>query len=144
MEKIVKAKMNHLQEITLLNKQFHLDIPHFKWDSEKWISSEIKKRNYYILIDNENVLGAMNIEKSEKEYSISTIAIKKDMHGKNLGRKLIDFAKESAIKENVRLLTVDSFVDYNLEGFYTKCGFIKRKELGNYKGHSYFRFFMKL
>ena len=63
---------------------------------------------------------------------------------KTLVKKLIEFAKESAIKENVHLLTVDSFVDYNLEGFYTKCGFTKRNKLGNYKGHPYFRFSMKL
>jgi GNAT superfamily N-acetyltransferase len=89
-------------------------------------------------------LGAINLEKDKEEYSISTIAIKEDMHGKNLGKKLIDFAKEKAIKENVNLLTVDSFVEYNLERFYTKCGFTKKDRLGNYKGHPYLRFFMKL
>ncbi len=144
MYKITKARKEDAEEIALLNKQFHLNIPDFRWDSEKWISSEIEKGNYYILLENTQILGAMNLEKYKKEYVVSTIAIKEDQHGKNLGRKLIDFAKENAIKENIHLLTVDSFVDYNLEGFYTKCGFIKRKELGNYKGHPYFRFFMKL
>jgi N-acetylglutamate synthase-like GNAT family acetyltransferase len=144
MDKIVKAKIEHTKDITLLNKQFNLDIPEFYWNSEKWISSEIEKGNYYVLLEDTQILGAMNLEKYKKEYVVSTIAIKENMQGKNLGRKLIKFAKETAIKENVHLLTVDSFVNYNLEGFYTKCGFTKRNKLGNYKDYPYFRFFMKL
>lgn len=144
MYKITKARKEDAEEIALLNKQFHLDIPNFYWDSEKWISSEIEKGNFYILLENTQILGAIDIEKDKKEYSISTIAVKENMHDKNLGKKLIEFARKKAIKEKIYLLTVDSFVDYNLENFYTKCGFTKNNKLGNYKGHKYFKFFMKL
>lgn len=144
MDKIIKAKEENLDDIALLNKQFKLNIPDFYWDSEKWISSEIKKGNYYILVDNGEILGAINLRKYKKEHHISTIAVKKDMHRKNLGKKLIEFAKESTIKEKVHLLTVNSFVDYNLEGFYTKCGFYKESELGEYERHLYSKFFMRI
>ena len=66
------------------------------------------------------------------------------MHGKKLGKKLIDFAKEISLKNNIPLLTVGSFVEYKLENFYTKCGFTKEKELGSYNGHPYYKFFMNL
>jgi N-acetylglutamate synthase-like GNAT family acetyltransferase len=144
MHKITKARKEDTKEIALINKQFHLEIPNFYWNSEKWVSSEIKKGNYYILVEESSILGAIALEKNKKEYEISTIAIKKEMHGKSLGKKLIDFAKEIAIKDKIPLLTVGSFVDYKLEEFYTKCGFTKENKLGNYKGHSYFKFFMKL
>ncbi len=144
MYKIIKAKIDNVKDIVLLNKQFHLNIPNFYWDTKKWISSEIKKGNYYVLIKDSSILGAMDIEKKKREYHISTIAVKKEMHGKNLGRRLIDFAKKIAIKGKVPLLTICSFVDYNLEGFYTKCGFTKRDKLGDYEGHPYFKFFMRL
>lgn len=144
MNKIIKAKEENVEEIVLLNKQFHLDIPNFYWDSKKWISSEIKKGNYYILVNNGLTLGAINIKKNKKEYHISTIAIKKNMQRNNLGKKLIDFAKENAINTKVSLLTVGSFIDYNLESFYTKCGFNKKDKLNKYEGHNYFEFFMKL
>ncbi len=144
MKKIIKAKMKDLQEIILLNKQFNLAIPNFYWDSEKWISSEIKKGNYYILIDEDSTLGAINIKKYKKEHHILTIAINKEVHGKSLGKKLIEFAKENAINTKAELLTVGSFIDYNLDTFYTKCGFKKRDKLGEYEGHKYFEFFMKL
>ena len=144
MEKIVKAKIKDLQEITRLNKQFSLDIPDFCWDNEKWISPEIRKGNYYVLVEDNLTLGAMNIKKYKKEHHILTIAIDKEMHGKSLGRKLIEFAKENAIKAKVEKLTVNSFVDYNLDAFYTKCGFNKESELGKYGGYPYFKFFMQL
>lgn len=144
MYKITKARKEDAEEIALLNKQFHLDIPNFYWNSKKWVYSEIEKGNFYTLIDNKSILGAIDIEKDKEEYSISTIAVKEDMHGKNLGKRLIEFAKKKAIKEKIPLLTVESFVDYNLEGFYTKCGFTKNDKLGKYKGHNYFKFFMKL
>jgi len=89
-------------------------------------------------------LGAINIKKYKKEHHILTIAINKEVHGKSLGKKLIEFAKENAINTKAELLTVGSFIDYNLDTFYTKCGFKKRDKLGEYEGHKYFEFFMKL
>ena len=87
MHQITKARKGNEKEIALLNKQFNLDIPSFYWNSEEWISSEIEKGNYYVLMENTQILGAMNLEKYKKEYVVSTIAIKEDMHGKNLGEK---------------------------------------------------------
>ena len=144
MYKIIKAKTANVDAIVLLNKQFHLDIPNFKWVTKRWINLQVKKRKYYILVDKNSILGAMHIEKNEKEYHITTIAIKREMQGKELGEKMIDFAKEISIKNRIHLLTVGSFVDYKLDKFYTKCGFTKKDKLGTYKGHSYFKFFMKL
>lgn len=144
MLRILKAKEENLKDITILNRQFHIGLPNFYWDDESWIIKEIEKGNYFVLTENNVLIGALGIEKSEKEYSISTIAVKKDMHGKKLGKKLIDYAKGLAIKNNIPLLTVESFCEYKLEGFYTKCGFTLEKKLGKYKSHNYYKFYMKL
>jgi N-acetylglutamate synthase-like GNAT family acetyltransferase len=141
--KIIKAKIEDVNNIRSLNQQFHLNINNFKWDTKRWIISQVKKGNYYILKQGNLVLGAINIEKNKNEYIISTLAIKEDMHKKGLGKTLLDFAKEIAIKDKARSLSVSSFLKYNLEEFYTKCGFSKQ-EVENYKGHPYITFSMKL
>lgn len=145
MTRIIKAKVENADEIVSLNNQFHLDMSDFKWDTKEWIIQEIQKKMYYILVDDDNnVLGALHIGKYDNEYYISTIAVKKEIHGKGLGKKLIDFAKELSIKNNIHLLIVESYCEYNLETFYTKCGFTKEKEIGVHEGYDYFKFFIKL
>ena len=47
--KIIKANIEDSEAIVQPNKQFHLNIFDFKWDTLDWIQKEINKGDYYIL-----------------------------------------------------------------------------------------------
>lgn len=141
---VVKADIKDLGIIIHLNRLFHLDFPWFKWDSPQWIREELENGNYYIIRDNGNLVAAMCLKMLENEGYIEAIAVQQKKQGSGFGRKLIEFAKSVSRKEGKSKLSVESFCDYKLEGFYEKCGFIKDHELGEYEGHPYYCFSMNL
>lgn len=138
---ITNAKSENLQAILELNRQFHLDIANFKWDTPEWINQEIKIGNYIVLKEQENVLGAMCLESRDDGVHIETIAIKNELHRKGLGKRLIDYAVDRTKKEGQRKLMVESFLDYGLEGFYIKSGFLKSAIPRVYSGKKYNQYF---
>ena len=139
---ITNAKSENLEEIVELNKQFHLNIANFKWDTHEWINSEIMMGNYFILREADKVLGAICLESKDDGVHIETIAVKNELHRKGLGKKLISYAVDRAKKEGQRKLMVESFLDYGLEGFYTKSGFLKSVLPRAYSGKKYNQYFM--
>lgn len=142
MMEIILAKLDDLESITSLNSQFHLEIDNFKWDTPKWISQEIKQGHYVLLKEKNDTLGAMCLEPKEDIMYIQTIAVQQKLHKKGLGRNLINYAKIHAKKERSKKIVVESFLDYNLEGFYTKCGFLKSYFTQEYGGKKYNHYFM--
>ena len=140
---IFNATEVDLTTIIELNEQFHLDIPNFKWDKARWISEEIKKGTFFVLKDEDLVIGAICLKPAKDELRIETIAIRKDFQGLSHGKTLIQFARDEAKRQTKFRLTVESFCSYNLGEFYKKCGFkVDDPPIGYFKNQPYSRFFM--
>jgi ribosomal protein S18 acetylase RimI-like enzyme len=139
---ITNATSQNLEDIVRLNKQFHLDIPNFKWDTPMWINEELQKGNYFILGEKEQVFGAICLESRDDGVHIETIAVRSELHRKGLGKKMICYAIDRTKKEGQRKLIVESFLDYGLEGFYLKSGFLKSVLPRVYSGKKYNQYFM--
>jgi hypothetical protein len=56
---IMIANKFDLERIVELNKLFHLDFPRFIWDTEEYVSEEIKRGNYFILKNHGETVAAM-------------------------------------------------------------------------------------
>lgn len=142
-KKIFKASEKDLTTIIGLNKQFHLDIPNFKWDQARWISQEIKKGTFFVFKDKDLVIGALCLKPAKDELTIETIAIRKGSQGLGYGQTLIQFARDEAKRQTRFRLTVESFCSYNVGEFYKKCGFkVDDPPLGYFEDQPYSRFFM--
>lgn len=128
-----------------LNSQFHLDLPGFRWDQNDWILEEIEKGNYFIFRQGVEIIGALCLALTVDSAMIETIAVNKGMHGKGIGKRMVRFAQEWAIKHGRFYVTVESFEKYSLEGFYLNSGFSRDNPyIDNYEGEQYFRFKMKI
>ncbi len=134
--KIQQATQADLKNIVSLNKLFHLNIPGFRWDTEPWISDEIEQGNFHILKHQKSAYGAVCLHLATEAY-IETIAVDKEKQGQGHGKKLIDFCAEEAMKHGKHKLVVESFCEYKLEDFYTKCGFELESIKGNLNDHPY-------
>lgn len=131
--------------ISELNSQFHLDLQGFRWDQKDWILEEIEKGNYFIFRQGEEAIGALCLTLTVDSATIETIAVNKRMHGTGIGKRMVRYAREWAIKRGRSYVTVESFEKYNLESFYLNSGFSKDNPyIDNYKGEQYFRFKMKI
>lgn len=142
--KIIKANKTDLESIVNLNKQFHLDFPWFKWDTIEWVEETIDNGDYYVMKDNDVVIGSICLKTLYNVCDVETIAVQKDKHKSGVGRELIEFAIEFAKKEGKNKLNVGSFCEYGTKGFYEKCGFITESKLSKYRRHPYYRFSMDI
>lgn len=132
-------------EIAVLNRQFHLDIPDFRWDTEPWIAEEIVHGRYYVLRDAKGVAAALclHVLAEQTAGGVEAIAVRADLHGSGLGKILVNHARRLAQGLSLKALVVESFCAYGLEVFYTKCGFVRDEQLQQFRGHDYYRFEMK-
>lgn len=142
--KISKARSKDSKEIARLNRLFHLDIEGFRWDSRRWVESEINAGNYHVIRSDNRVLAAICLNLQHEDGYIETIAVKKDKQSTGLGKKLIEFAKQESKNSGKSRLRVESFCEYGIDGFYEKCGFSKYSVKGNYAGHDFNIFLMNV
>lgn len=146
---IVKATQADAKFIVALNRQFHLDIPNFRWDTETWITDQIDKGTLHLLKEGKSAYGAVCIQTAldnlpPTDAYIETIATREDLHGKGYGRELINQAALIARDEGKQRLIVESFAKYGLKDFYTKCGFQLEPEQCNFYGYPYNIFTMEI
>ncbi|MBY0359775.1 MAG: GNAT family N-acetyltransferase [Candidatus Obscuribacterales bacterium] len=144
-EALTLAQAADVAEIAVLNKQFHLDIPDFRWDTEAWIAEEIDQGRYYVLRDAKGVAAALclHVLTEQSVGGVEAIAVRADLRGSGLGKILVNHAQRLAQGLSLEALVVESFCAYGLEVFYTKCGFVRDDELQQFRGHDYYRFEMK-
>lgn len=138
------AEESDLESMVRLNRQFHLNIPGFRWDGDSYISNELKENNYWVIKDEKGIIAAMCLKMLENEGSIETIAISPEKHKLGFGRRLIEFAKDFSKQMGKSRLSVESFCEYNLQEFYEKCGFTKEPNVRDYNGHPYDCFHMTI
>ncbi len=141
---IIKCTSKNIKEIVSFNNQLYIDIPNFIWNNPKWILKQIKRGNFYCLMNKGSVCGALCLIISEKKGKIETLAVRKDSHKNSYGKELINFAKIKLKKLKIKILYVNSFYSYNLKNFYKKQGFNIMDKPGIYEGINYYKFFMKL
>ncbi len=146
---IVRATQADVKPIVALNRQFHLDIPDFRWDTETWTTDQIDKGTFHLLKEGGSTYGAVCIQTAldnlpSTDAYIETIATREDLHGKGYGRELINQAALIARDEGKHRLIVESFLEYGLKDFYTKCGFQLESEQQDFHGHTYNVFTMEI
>lgn len=105
-----------------------------KWDSLK---KDYKIDEFYIDYEDGVPAGCMaltdldtkywpEIEKGKSLY-LHKLAVKRELKGEGISKKLIDFAKELAIKNNINLVRLDcNFKKDRLRKFYESHGFTYR------------------
>ena len=76
------------------------------------IVSEINKGNYFVYLDNYEIVGILCLKNMFNNLHISVIAVKAIPQLQSIDKKLIDFAKDIAKSRN-QGITVNSFNDYN-------------------------------
>jgi GNAT superfamily N-acetyltransferase len=140
---ILRAIPNDADRIVELNRLFHIDIPNFKWDTPEWVLEETYKKSYFKGMEGDKLVSAMCLKTLKDRLCIEAIAVERLLHGKGIGKAMVNFAKNYAIEKDIRFLCVDSFQKYGLEKFYSSCGFrIVGTEI--YEGHKYNQFSMQI
>lgn len=144
--KIFQAKFGDVDEILKINLQLHRNISNFRWDQKPWVSREIKVGHFYVLKEDRQTIGAINLkEEGEDELYIETIAIKPEFQKSGGGKRLIEFAKETGKKLHKKKLTVESFHSYNLLEYYQKMGFeLDDPPTDIFGGEKFYRFVMEI
>ncbi len=97
-----------------------------------------KDYNIYSAIDNGEVLGYICIGPTpitDGTYDLYWIVVKASVHGKGVGRKLIEFAENSVRKNNGRLLVAETSSQEkyrNTREFYLRVGYSELAKINDY------------
>ena len=149
--RIEKAIQSDVSSIVALNKQFHLDgIPDFRWDSEQWVSEQVKAENYLVLrVEPKAIYGAACVQLNseyvksvghdDSDAYVEAIAIREDKHAVGFIRPFIRSIVELAKSSGKDKVVGESFVDYKHDELIRKAGF-NIGENREYHGHEYFVF----
>lgn len=114
-----------LKKLALLEK----DIFSESYYSFETLKEMADKREYKILIFDEDIKGYLILHDSYDVYEIMKIAVKKEFRNKKIGRELIDFYLDS-YSENLFLEVRES--NKIAIHFYEKIGFINVGKRKNY------------
>jgi len=84
--------------------------------------------NYFVLKDNEEIIGYAGFWYMFENCDLVNIAIKKERQGQGLGEKLLKFVIRKAIKENCEFLHLEvRKTNTKAKSLYEKYGFIKTR-----------------
>tara|TARA_B100000902_G_C27320019_1_gene923769 strand:- start:5567 stop:6070 length:504 start_codon:yes stop_codon:yes gene_type:complete len=107
------------------------------------ITQDINKKNYFVAEINKEIIGGIAIDKNQdREYLniswinesnrflvVHRLAVKEDMWNHKIGKKLMVFAEEKAIKNNFHSVRLDTYSgNPKAMNFYKNIGYI---ELGS-------------
>ena len=141
---IEKAEPSDVQEILRLNAQIKVDTPVFQGSSAPWIVEQLKNGNYFVMRDEDRICGAFCVLERDGKFHLETIAVDKNVHGKGIGKKFVDFAITKAKEKGFSSLVVDTFCEYKVDGFYEHIGFRKIPTFAQYRGKPYHRLTMNV
>lgn len=139
---LVKAAPSEAVEIASLNKLLYLPMKDFRWSTQEWADAEIKEGHYYVLHDKSGVAGAicLHLLPQEKTGVIEAIAVRPDLQGLGLGRRMIEHAEKILLDTGMEKVIVESFHEYGVKNFYQQCGFQCAAESPVFNGHPYHSF----
>ena len=98
-----------------------------QWDhtypNSKVIAQDIEKNNYYIYIEDDEIIGGISIDKNQSpEYleinwedktnrflCVHRLSVKEDFWNKGVGKKLMRFAEELVILKGLKSIRLDTY-----------------------------------
>jgi GNAT superfamily N-acetyltransferase len=143
---LVKAQPSDVEGIATLNRQFHLPVKNFIWDTPEWVDHEARTGSYYVARDEKGLAGALclHFKRAVRNGVLEAIAVREDLHGQGIGRMMIKNAKDLCRRNGMKNLLVGSFHRYGLKEFYERCGFTCDPKPARYQGEKYHLFRMKI
>ncbi len=121
---------NDIKEIAELEKECF---------SEPWSEDSLKDEltngtaRFYVLRDNEKVLGYIGANNICGEVYITNVAVNEDARGKGCGKKLVNYLVRQSELENALFVTLEvRESNENAIKLYEKCGFKKIGERKNF------------
>lgn len=159
---IQQAKLSEIEQILAITKacgEKMIQERIFQWDdnypNSEVFQKDLNRKELYILISEKSILGCIVIStkmdevykpvnwltETSNHYYIHRLAVKPDQQGKGIARKMMRFAENLAIKNNIISIRLDTF-SKNLRNqkFYTNLGY-KRLENIYFKEQSEFPFY---
>ena len=144
---IIKAKLKDklgIKEIANLLKIDTMSATDFVWNKDDFIEKQINNEEYFIVKDNDRIVGIMSFRQRQDIMYIETMAIIKEFQSKGMGTQFINFAKKYTLENNLNTLRAYTFYKYNTKEFYLKKGFTLLNKIGKYGKEKYYRFEMKI
>ena len=131
--KIVALEKKYVQDVFLIEKTF-FDL---KNSSVIEDSLESETLNYYVLLEDDNVIGFYECSIVLDEAELFDIAVKDEYQGKKLGFKLMEHMIENCKQKEVRTI----FLEVNINNtkalnLYENFGFVEYSRRKNYYGDS--------
>ncbi len=139
-----KAGMQDIEHITNMANLLRIDVSDFVWAKPEYIARQINNGEYFLIESEGSLVGAMSMRVRNNKMHIETLVVKKEFQSKGFGTAFIEFAKNITREKGFDRLHAYSFLEYNMESFYTKKGFTKLTHLGYYQSHPYQCFEMQL
>ena len=148
---IRKAKINELDEIMKMYascvdgmQKANID----QWDStypnRKIISEDIRNKSFYIFLNNDKIIGGINIDKiQDKTYLdvewedkdnkflvVHRLAVRQEFWKKGIGNKLMIFAESLVREKKLNSIRLDTYSSNPIAiNFYLNLGYIKKGEI---------------
>ena len=138
-----------------IRKMHELNI--FQWDESyptpDLIENDIKNQEFYVLKEEDNVLGCICLNQDEHPTYTSVnwtfnqpvlvvhrLAIHPDAQGKGVARKFMQFAEDLCVKHNYNGIRLDTFIENPLAiGLYLKLGYNQLSQV-SFKNRTYYCF----
>ncbi|TSC74983.1 MAG: peptidyl-prolyl isomerase [Parcubacteria group bacterium Gr01-1014_30] len=137
---IRKALQKDRKNILKIIGALRLDVPGFIWADEEFVKSQIKKGEYFVAEDRNQVVGVISLrKKADNIMYIETLAVAEKFRGRGIGTKLVEFAKSAAKEQKVQALRAYAFYEYETGDFYKKLGFSLLKKRGVYSNRKFYR-----
>ena len=111
-----------------------------KYPNQEIILKDLKNKTYFVAEKNNEVIGGINIDKvqdevyntikwndkSEKFLVVHRLAVRAEFWNQNVGKKLMSFAENRAIKNNLSSIRLDTYSENPIAlKFYEKIGYLR-------------------
>jgi len=139
-----KADFNDKQKILQLANLLYIEMPDFVWNTEVYIVRQIDRGEYFVAEEGGGIVGIISLRVRNGKMYIETLAVAPERQSDGLGTTLIEFAKHFAKEKGFGALCACAFFEYQNKDFYLKKGFSLLPWTGEYSGHQFHRFEIKL
>jgi GNAT superfamily N-acetyltransferase len=93
--------------------------------------TDIKPLNITILEQGGERVGFFDIHREEEVLRLRNIQLRRDFHGRGVGRWMLERVEEEALRTGARRIALSVFLDNPAVGFYEKLGFTEVSRKGS-------------
>lgn len=113
----------------LISEQIGYMVQVFQSENAIFQAIEHKDYHYFFIMHDDQPVGYMAIQPKQEKLFLSKLYLKKDMRGRDVAKKSLDFIEVYARERGLQLiwLTVNKGNE-RATGFYQKMGFITKRE----------------